>query len=283
MPLHTIKKVSELVPEAGALVKRASLETHLPTGTKDETLLSALELEYMMKVAHTHVDLGDAERVCRAVDLYGIADQVKEHAGSMVKAASVKAAGEREVKRDVSSAVDFVDSQLMSMNPDMEKIAEASENLWDKYSDYIQSDNVTLYAGAGTLVKSAALLALSHRAKRTGNAEFEKIASVIKDTDVGGLSVEDNRAIISAIQGLEKEAKYTESDLYTDMFMSKSASVQISLGRKKVLAEDLVAIADQAGDVLGADIGELLRNAHANKDAIEVLPLGELQVLAGLV
>ena len=283
MPLHIIKQVSDLVPEAGALVKRASLEKHLPTGSKDETLLSALELEYMMKVAHTQVDLEDAERVCRAVDLYGIKDEVRSHAGSMIKAASVQAAGQREVRREVSSAVDFIDNQLLSMSPDLEKVAEASEALWNEYSDHIDSEQVKLYAGAGTIVKEAAVLALNHRAKRTGNEEFEKVAQVINSTDVNALSTEDNRAIISAIRGLEKAANYIESDLYTDMFMAKEAAQMINLGHRSVDATNLVKIAGHAGDVLGADIGELLKTAHANQAAIEALPMGERQVIAGLV
>lgn len=283
MPLHTIKRVSELVPEAGALVKRASLEQNLPTSSKEETLLSALELEYMIKVAHTTVDLEDAERVCRAVDLYGIKDEVKDKASSMVKAASEQAAKNRGLKTDVNQAVDFIDSQLLSMNPNLEKIAEASEKLWDEFSDHIDNDQVKLYAGAGTLVKEAAVAALNHRAKRTGNGEFEKVAQVISATNPSTLSIDDNRAIIGAIRELEKQACYAETDLYTDMFMTKSASVVINLGSKSVDAANLTNIASHAGDVLGRDIETLLKDAASNKAAIEALPLGEKQVLAGLV
>lgn len=283
MPLHSIKKVSELVPEVGGLVKRASLETNLPTSTKDETLLSALELEYMIKVAHSHVDLDDAERVCRAVDLYGLRDEVKSHTVSMVKSASLAAAGAREVRREVNTAVDFIDSQLLSMNPDLEKVAEACEGLWDEYSEHIDSTQVKLYAGAGTLNKEAAVMALNHRAKRTGNTEFEKVAKVIQSTDIGHLSVDDNRAIISAIRGLEKAAHYMETDLYTDMFMTKSAATLVDLGNKVVDADDLIVVADSVGSILGDDIADLLKNSHNNVSAIEALPLGELQVIAGLV
>lgn len=282
MPLHTIKKVSELVPETSGLIKRASLEQNLPTGNRDETLLSALELEYMIKVAHVQVDLDDAERVCRAVDLYGIAPEVKDKAGFMIKAASEQAAGNREVKREVDRAVDFIDSQLLSMNPDLEKVAEACEGLWDEYSDHISSLQVKLYAGAGTLVKEAAVMALNHRAKRTGNPEFEKVAQVINATDIDRLSVDDNRSIISAIRGLEKAANYMETDLYTDIF-TKQAAVLVNLGKKSVPAEELVKVAEHVGDVLGRDIGTLLKSAQDNKAAIEALPLGELQVIARLV
>ena len=283
MPIHIIKKVSELVPEAGAMVKRASLEQNLPTGSKEEALLSALELEYMMKVAHTHVDIEDAERVCRAVDLYGIGDEVREKATSMVKAASEQAGRSRELQREVNTAVDFIDSQLVSMNPSIEKIAEASEKLWDEYSEHIDNDRVKLYAGAGSLVKEAAVAALNHRAKRTGNEEFEKVAQVIQGTDVSKLSVEDNRAIIGAIRGLEKSANYVETDLYTDMFLTKEAACSVNLGSKSVDATALMGVASQAGDVLGRDIETLLKEAAINKAAIEALPLGEKQVLAGLV
>lgn len=283
MPLYTITKVAELVPAAGALVKRASLETNLPTTSRDETLLSALELEYMMKVAHTQVDLDDAERVCRAVDLYGLGAEVKEHAGTMVKSASAVLNSKHELSQQVSQAEQFISTQLLSMNPDLEKVAEASEGLWDEYESQISSDQVKLYAGAGTLVKEAAALALNHRFKRTGNEEFEKIAQVIASTNPDTLSTEDNRAIISAIRGLEKSAHYIESDLYTDMFIIKEAACMINLGSRSVDATNLVKVAETAGNILGADIGELLKTAHANKDAIEALPMGEKQALLGIV
>ena len=277
MPLHTIKMVSDLVPEAGALVKSASFETNLPTGSKEETLLSALELEYMTKIAHTQVDLYDMERVCHAVDLYDIADEVRAHTGTMVKSASVKASDEKVLQ----SAVEFIDFQLSSSHPNFEKVAEACEGLWDDYS--VTSDSVKLYAGAGTLVKEAAVNALNLRAARTGVEDFIKVAEVIQSTDVSHLTIEDNRAIISAIRGLEKEACYSESNLYTEMFHTKQAAQMVDLGKIKADATDLVRIADRAGDILGADIGLLLKDAHANAAAISALPMGELQAIAGLL
>lgn len=283
MPLQTITKVAELVPAAGALIKRASFEKHFPTTSRDETLLSALELEYMIKVAHTKVDLDDAERVCRAVDLYGLADEVRTHSGTMVKSASIMRDNAREVQSQITQAERFIDTQLMSSNPNMEKVAEASEHLWDEYSTMVESDSVKLYAGAGTLVKEAAVLALQHRAKRTGNQEFEKIAQVIDATNPSMLSVDDNRAIINAIRGLEKAAHYTESDLYKDMFHTKKAACMVKLGIKSVDATDLVGVAGHVGSILGADIGKLLLDAAQNAAAIEALPLGERQVIAGLV
>lgn len=283
MSIHTVKRVSELVPGTAGMIKRASLEQNMPTGSREETLISALELEYMMKVAHTGIDLEAAERVCKAVDLYGLRDEVKSHTESMVKAASAEAAGKQELKHEVERAEEFIQSQLTTMQPDIEKIAEASERLWDEYSEHITSDEVRIYSGAGTLVKEAAVLALNHRAKRTGNKDFTKVAQVIEATDTNTLSVEDNRAIISAVSGLEKAAHYMESDLYTDMFMAKEASCQINLGSKSVPAESLIKVAETAGDILGEDIGQLLKSADVNKSAIEALPMGELQALAGLV
>lgn len=283
MPLHTIRKVSELVPETSGLIKRASLEQNLPTGSRDETLISALELEYMIKVAHTHVDIDDAQRVCRAVDLYGLGHEVKEKSTTMVKAASYNAERERSVKRSLDQAVDFIDTQLLSMSPDLEKIAEASEGLWDQYGADISNDKIKLYAGAGTLVKEAAVAALNHRAKRTSNEEFTKVAEVIAATDINQLSVADNRAIIGAVKELEKAAHYMETDLYTDMFITKQAAVMVNLGSKSVNADDLVKVASHAGSVLGKDIETICADAHSNKAAIEALPIGEKQVLAGLV
>lgn len=283
MTLSITRKVAELVPEAGSLIKRASLENHMPTGSREETLVSALELEYMMKIAHMHVDLEDTERVCKAVDLYDLADEVRAHTGSMVKAASDQLSAQHEVKNQIVEAEQFINTQLLSMNPGLDKVAEASESLWDEYSDLVESDAVKLYAGAGTLVKEAAVLALNHRAKRTGNVEFTKVAAVIESTNVSTLTIEDNRSIISAIRGLEKAASYTESDIYTDMFHTKSASCMVNLGTRVVNADNLVDIASYAGDVLGDDIKALLESAHSNVAAIEALPMGERQVLSGLL
>ena len=283
MPLYTVRKVSELLPETATMIKRASLEDNLPTGSKDETLISALEMEYMIKVAHTQVDLDDAERVCKAVDLYGLADEVRSKSCSMIKSASYQANSRRELANDVGCAVNFIESQLVTMNPNIEKIAEASERLWDEWPHLVNNDKIKLYAGAGTLCKEAAVRALNHRARRTGNEEFTKVAEVITSTNPSTLSIEDNRAIIGAIRGLEKSAHYVETDLYTDMFMSKSAAICINLGSKQVNSTDLVRLASSVGDILGDDIGELLANASENKAAIEALPLGEKQVIAGLL
>lgn len=283
MPLHTITKVTQLVPEAGALVKRASLESNLPTTSRNETLLSALEIEYMTKVANTRVDLDDVERVCRAVDLYNLQDEIREHTSTMIKSASMVLNHQHEIKQQVEKAENFIDTQLMSMNPDMEKVAAASEELWDSYRSDVTNDKVRLYAGAGTLVKEAAVRALKHRAKRTGNMEFEKVAEVILSTNTETLSTEDNRAIISAISSLEKAASYVESNLYTDMFIAKQASVMVNLGSRRVNADSLVAAAEVAGSILGSDIGELLKDAHQNVAAIEALPMGELQVIDGVI
>lgn len=279
MPLHIINKVSKLLPETGALVKQASLEKNLPTDTREETLLSALELEYMMKVAHTNVDIDDATRVCRAVDLYGLRDEVRDKSSTMIKAASAS----KSIERSVREAEDFIDTQLMSSNPNFEKIAKVCEDLWDNYSDHITNEAVKIYSGAGRLVKEAAVSALLHRAKVTGNNEFEKVAEVISSTNISNLSVDDNRAIINAVSGLEKSAQYSHTNLYTDMFTTKKANCFINLCGKRVDPCKIIPLADQVGSVLGSDIGSLLKDPETNSAAIEALPLGEKQVILGLI
>jgi ABC-type xylose transport system permease subunit len=57
----------------------------------------------------------------------------------------------------------------------------------------------------------------------------------------------------------------------------------VKLGIKSVDATDLVGVAGHVGSILGADIGKLLLDAAQNAAAIEALPLGERQVIAGLV
>jgi len=279
MSIHNIKKIAALVPQVTELVgltKKASLDEEFPTGDRNETLLSALETEFLMKVAGQAVDVDKLDKVYKAVDLYDLSSELSELSGSMVKAASHK-----EVA-GVESIQNLIETEMFSHMPNLEKIASASGMLYDRNPEAITSDVVKLYAGAGTLDKSAAVLALNHRAGRTGNSEFTKVAGVIKGVD-GELTVEENRSIINAVTKLEKASSYNESDFVKECFHLKQAELMIKLASKSVPQESLIKIAGNVGDVLGSEIGELLKEAGQNKDAIEALPLGERQVMEELV
>lgn len=282
MSIHTIKKVAELVPEVAGMIKAANLQTDLSTESKEDTILSALSMAYMTKVAHTPVSEEDGMRVAKAVDLYQVQGIVQDHALSMIKAARDKQLG-RSISDEVLNAEGLIESQI-GFSPDFEKVAEASEALFDAHTSSISSDTVKLYAGAHTIDKQAAVAACLWRAKRTGNNEFTKIARVLNSTNIDTLTVEDNRAIVSAIRGLEKSANYIESNIYKDIF-TKEASVNVNLMKKSVSAESIIKVASHIGDVLGADLGQAIGSADTMsvKHIVEALPNGEKEVIEGIV
>jgi hypothetical protein len=283
MPLHTIRQVAELLPEVNEMVKQAALEGNYETDSKDHTIVSALELAYLEKIAHRPGDYDAIPRVDKAVDLYEVRGVVADMTSKMIKAAQVRQAGVQELGDKVAQAEGFIHTQLAQVRPDMDKIASACESLVDNYSSMVDSDIIKIFAGAGTMSKIAAVEALKHRADITGEDEFTKIAQVVASTDPEKLSVEDNRAIYNTIRGLEKSANYFGPSFYKDCFMVKQAACSIKLHKKSVPAESLIKVAEAAGAALGDDIGQLLKEAHQMKDAIEALPLGELQVLESLV
>ncbi len=276
--IQTINKVTSLVPEMAPMVKKASLEQEFPTGNREETIVSAMELQYMTKLAHVGVDYEVAARVNKAVELYGVRDEISIMSSSMIKSACY-----REVD-SVNQAQNKILNYISDGRPDFEKVAEACATLHDSNPDYEFQDVIKLYAGKALLNKEAAVAALNWRATRTNNPEFTKIATVLGSTNPDSLTIEDNRAIISAVTGLEKEAKYRESNFYTDAFLLKEAAVNVKLCGRTVPAEHIKQAAQHIGDVLGSDIGDALDgDLGIIKQVVEALPIGEKKVIEGIV
>lgn len=284
MSLHAIKNVLELVPEAAGFIKRAYVEEDFPTKDKDTTVASALEIAFLTKVAGQTVDYDDVARVNKAVRLYGVGDEVRRLSATMEKSASARAEHARGIEYELRTAEGIIESKCSGLM-DIEKVANQSAALYDNYADDIQSDLVRLYAGAGKLNKEAALVALEHRAKVTGSADFTKLAEVFRGTNAESLTVEENRALANSVVHFEKKAGYL-GDFYKDAFwFTKEAidrSYTVNLGGKTVSALSLKNIPkSQVQQMIGDDVAELLSGDPATiKHGIEALPLPEKQLLA---
>lgn len=284
MSLHAIKNVLELVPEASGFIKRAYVEEEFPTKDKDSTIASALEINFLTKVAGQTVDYDDMARVNKAVRLYGVGDEVRRLSGVMEKSASERADQARGIEYELRTAEAIIESKCSGFM-DIEKVASQSAALYDNYADDIKSDTVRLYAGAGKLNKEAAVLALNARASRTGRKEFTKLAEIFQGTNPETLTMEENRALAGAVMHIEKQAGYI-GDIYRDAFwITKEAidrSITVNLGTKSVPAMKLQALQkSQVQGMLGDDVAQLLAGDLMNlKHGVEALPLPEKQLLA---
>jgi 3-deoxy-D-manno-octulosonate 8-phosphate phosphatase KdsC-like HAD superfamily phosphatase len=286
MSLHAIKSVLELVPEASGFIKRAYVEEDFPTKDRDSTVASALEINFLTKVAGQVVDYDDVARVTKAVRLYGVGDEVRRLSGQMEKAASARAEEARGIEYELRTAEAIIESKCSGFM-DIEKVASQSAALYDNYSEELKSDTVRLYAGAGKLNKEAALMALEHRARVTGRSEFTKLAEVFRGTNPDALTVEENRALAGSVVHFEKKAGYL-GDFYKDAFMITKVAIDrsiiVNLGSKSVPAVTLQGLPkDQVQSMIGDDIADLLSGDLMNlKRGVEALPLPEKQLLARL-
>ena len=283
MSLYALKNVIELIPAAAGIVKQACVETEFPTTSRDATIASALEITFLTKVANQMVDEEHLRRVGKAVELYDVRDQIEDLAHKMIKAAALQKQASDDVTAEVRMAEQIFEGSLSGI-PDMEKLAAMAESLVDNYGEHIQSPLVRLYGGEGYLNKEAAVAALTYRAKKTGNSEFEKVAHVIQGVAPYILSTEDKRNIAGTIMGLDKTAGYL-GDIYKDIFMTKLAGVTVNLGSKVVPVEKIIALgSSKVSAILGPDVGALLKEDPLNmKHALEALPLAEKKTLAGIV
>lgn len=282
MPIHVIKNVLGLVPEVAGHVKKAYVEQDFPTHDLDSTIVSALEIAYLTKVAHVPVDIEDVTRVSTAVKLYGVSDKVHEHVDNMCKQAVMTKTASQNVEDEVRQAEELIRSRA-TVPVGIEKVASQAAELYDNYTDLVTDKTVRLYACAGTLVKEAALAALKVRAERTGNQQFTKVAQIIEASDVEKFSVEDNRTVVNAILTLEKQANYFASDIFPEIFSMEKKAAMVDLGSKKVSPEAIIRLgADRVKTLVGSEVAKLVESHDAASlvAVINSLPLPEKQLLA---
>lgn len=285
MSIHNIKEIISYVPEALEFTKQAHVEKEFPTNSKDSTILSALEIAYLTKVANQKVDYEVSERVEKASRLYGVMDKVAELSGLLSSRVMEKKASDRQYQDEVRQAEEVIESMRSGL-VDLEKIASRSESLYDEYPEYVTSDLVKLYAGEGTLNKEAAELALAVRYKKTGEEGFMKVAKIIHNSDVSKLTPEDNRSIAHAVLDLEKKAQMYGMDFYRDAFMVKSASISnattVTINGKSVPVSKIIAVAPSISNVIGEDVAKSIEDGGPEevKAIVESLPLDLKSVIA---
>lgn len=271
MSIHILKDMIDLDPGIAPMVKQAHVDKEYPLGNKEEVILTAIQVDYMTKVANERVPLETLEKVAKAVELYGVQEDVAGKSAGLVKAAnyrSIDPSNEQQV-------LDYMDR----LAPDMEKVAEAATALYE--NGEITNTTLLKVAGDGMIDKVDAMNALYHRTKTTGFEGFSKVANYIEATDLTKLTPSENRYVFKTVRDMEKSAGYHGTPFELTV-MTKRASMTIQLANKSVPYESLVAASDAIGEVLGQDVADAI-NGDAAKSTIEALPLPERKLIEDLV
>lgn len=290
MLAHNIKQILEIAPEAMELVKQANLEEEFPTNNKDSVVASALRIEYLTKVAHKAVDYEVMGKVAKAVDLYGIGDDIGPLIERIGKAAEFeKVASMTRPEEDLRYAEVSFEGSLTGI-VDLEKAASVAQDLYENYGEEIQSDIVKTFAGKDYLNKEAALGALVARYQASKNPTFVKIASALRDTDEYSLSTEDKVKLGNTITALDKQAHLDVSgfNFWKEAFVKEAAlstvctvqlaGIQYPYEKIQKLGKDRIASA------IGKDVaGELTGNPAHDKQVLETLPLDLKEILSRML
>lgn len=282
--VHHIKPLLGLVPELYEMVKTAKVQEPYLTSDKETTLLSAVAIEYakLPGVESCHIGLDKIAQVERAVEMYGLKDQVKSYTDSMhsrlgggltKEAAQELKIAERVLEERVDQMVDVV------------KVAGQCQELYAAYGDSISSEKVLRHAGVGFLDKEAAIRNLECRLRITGNGGFGKIAQVLTHLETPETTRDGIVAIGNAVAALDKEAGLMGTDFFEECVLTKTAAVasslKVSLGGKAVSIQRVTAIAPDLVDVLGADVvKELSGDPMHVKAVVESLPADLKAVIA---
>ena len=282
MSIYTLREMLEIAPELADHVKQASDLDDFSTNSKEDTLVSSLKATYLVKIAKKVVCPETLTKVATATRLYGLEDQVKELtdllvAGNLEKAASVPF----YFTHDLRLAESYIEAETSGFC-DIEKVAEAAQELFDSYPDDVESELVRTYAGANVFVKAAAVEALKARARIV--PMFEKMAHIVEATDASSLTQSQVRTISQVVTQMDKEAGLCTKgfNFYKEAFLTKeaaSSSLLVNCAGKKVGIEKLMRA--NIGDILGNDVAAHLgTDPYEMKAAIEALPRDSQQLLA---
>jgi hypothetical protein len=288
MLAYTLKEILELVPEATSFVKQASVELDMPLDNKDSCIATALQLKYHEKVAYKPVDVFAIEKVAKAVELYGVGNEVKTLADKMIKAAAARDQEKVRVASDdyfVKQA--YFEGELTGMNSSAALSKQAS-SLYDeaKTKGLEPSEAVVRYSGHGYMDKTAAVKALANRFYETQNPSFVKIATAIHKIS-GELKPETIRDICDTISGMDKEAGLSTKgfNFYNETILVKEAAIvsalNVKLCGKTVPFEKIAKLGKgRFSAYLGEDIGREYDQGPLHfKNTLEALPM-DLQKVA---
>lgn len=288
MLAYTLKEILELCPEASSFVKQASVEQDMPLDSKDSCIATALTLKYHEKVAYKAIDVFAIEKVAKAVDAYGVKDEVEALTQRMVKAAAERTATAAAIATDdYLTKQAFFEGELSGMRVNGTLSKQASE-LYDeaKEKGIEPSDAVIRYSGHGYMDKEAAVKALANRFYETKNANFVKIASALHKIP-GQIRPETVRDICDTISEMDKQAGLVTKgyNFYNETIFTKEAALRSALNVKlcnqNVPFEKIAKLGkDHFSSYMGADIGaEFDRGPAHFKQVLETLPM-DLQKVA---
>lgn len=285
MLAYDIKEILTIVPEALPMVKKANLEADFPVDSKDSAVASYLRMQYMMKVAHKTVPYDAIELLEKAAGLYGFAEEVKPLVAKMeAYEQHVKVASMTKVEEDLRYKELEIEGNLTGFT-DLEKVASEAQSLYDSYE--VQSDIVKLYACDAYLNKEAALGALAARYQATEDANFMKVASVLRKIDSDSLSIEELRLLCNTVTHLDKQAQISTKgfNFFKEALIKKAAMVsvcKVHLAGVDVPYENIEKLGkDRIAQILGKDVAdELTGDPRHNKQVLETLPLDLQQMLS---
>ncbi len=282
MLAHSLKQILDLVPEALPMVKKASIEAEMPLDSKDSTIATALQLKYFEKIAYHPVDVMDIERINRAVNAYGVNQQVEYLSEQMIKAAEENAiyASENSKEAYLTKEAGFdlqntTIAQRVTIAQDLYKQAQAL--------GVTPSDDVLLYSGHCHLNKEAAVQSLAMRYYKTQNKDFVKVARAIvegeKDCRLGDA---DSLVKLASFVTQMDEGSHLQVkgfNFFKEAFFLKEAayksSMMIKLAGKNVPYESFERVGQgRISQYIGADVGsEMEKGAAHFKSVVETLPL----------
>jgi hypothetical protein len=294
MLAHTLKSILELVPDVLPLVKLASIDKELPLDNRDSTLATALQVEYLTKVAH---DLGDVDidnlgKINAAVHMYGLEKDVARISTYMVKAAQAKFEYEHaNTTQSYLLKVSSFEGSIPTLS-----ITERSETAMELFKEAKErnltpSDDVLLYSGNAFLSKEAAVKALAVRYDATQNTDFVKIASTLGRTPDAFLSSELLVSVSDTVCEMDKLAglHFKGHNFYKESFFVKEAdyksNLSVRLCGKQIPYECLERVGrTKIASYLGEDIAQEMDGGPMNfKNVVETLPLDLQHVLNSLV
>jgi hypothetical protein len=292
MLAHTLRNILELVPEALPMVKKASVEQELPLDNKDSCIATALQLAYFEKIAFHPVELGQMEKIAKAVHLYGVKDLVADLSDKMVKSAALKKreAIENSTEAFLYKQASFETSTGYAIDGAV-KSAEAIELYKQaKERNLEPSDEVIRYSGNGYLNKEAAIKSLAVRFDLTGNTDFVKLASALGRSNEHQLTPELLVNVSNKIDSMDKKAglNFKGFNFYKEAFFIKEAAMvsamMIRLAGVEVPYEKFAALGKtRIAQHIGEDVAKEFENGPANfKQVAETLPLDTQRQLLNL-
>lgn len=280
MTIHALRETLELVPEAAELCKKASVADGFPTDSKDSTIASALKLNYMVKIAGEKVQPEDVSKVYLAANLYGVLDKVAEFTDLMQQRVHIKQASVTNESAELRVAESYIETQTCGFM-DIEKVASASAELYDNYSEDVSSPVVKRYACAEVFVKEAAVAALNGRNSVAPNKGFDKLATILEASDFSKFSQEEVRNIASCVTQLDKRACLMGYDFYKEAFITKEAAcsaLMVNVDKQQVPVENILRA--PVGSILGEDVAkEMGSDPYQVKAVVEALPLDMQKLL----